>query len=181
MKARPVKKLRPDAPFAEGARRIAAVRLDELCSFAPKALDPSNGDEMHDMRIAAKRLRYLLELSEPALGKAAAAGAKTARELQDLLGEIHDCEVFIEGLERYATDLRAADVAAAVANADDGAEDLNPAAMSNGGATRYRGVGRAIAYYEARRLVLHRRFAQRWAELEEDGFRDRLLGELGTV
>lgn len=181
MKARPVKKLRPDAPFAEGARRIAAVRLEELCSFAPKAMDPSNGEEMHDMRIAAKRLRYLLELSEPALGKAAVAAAKTAREIQDLLGEIHDCEVFIEGLERYAEDLRAVDVMAAVGNAGEDAEDLDPAAMSNGASTRYRGVSRAIAYYEARRLVLHRRFAQRWTAIEQDGFRERLLSQLETA
>ena len=181
MKARPVKKLRPDASFADGARQIAKVRLDELYSFAPKAMDPANGNEMHDMRIAAKRLRYLLELSEPALGKPATTGAKVARELQDLLGEVHDCEVFIEGLERYAADLRKADVMAAVDNAPDDAPDLDPAAMSNGGATRYRGVGRAIAYYEARRLVLHRRFWRRWADLDQDGFRDRLLGELEAV
>jgi CHAD domain-containing protein len=181
VKARAVKKLRPDGTFADGARQIAKVRLDELGSFAPKALDPSNGDDMHDMRIAAKRLRYLLELSEPALGKPALEGAKVARELQDLLGEIHDCEVFIEGLERYAADLRAADVLAAVGNAPDEAEDLDPAALSNGAATRYRGVGRAIAYYEARRLVLHRRFAHRWTELDRNGFRDQLLGELEGV
>jgi hypothetical protein len=60
----------------------------------------------------------------------------------------------------------------------DEAEDLDPAVMGNGAATRYRGVGRAIAYYEARRLVLHKRFARRWAELEQDGFEGKLLAAL---
>jgi CHAD domain-containing protein len=181
VKAKPVKKLRPDDSFADGARKIADVRLGELLSFAPAAMDPQNGDEMHNMRIAAKRLRYLLELSEPALGKPAAAGAKAARELQDLLGEINDCEVFVANLERYAADLRAADVVDAVTKAGEDAQDLDPGVMSNGAATRYRGVGRAIAYYEARRLVLHKRFAKRWTELEQDGFHDDLLKALEAV
>ncbi|MEJ7715652.1 MAG: CHAD domain-containing protein [Thermoleophilaceae bacterium] len=60
--------------FADNARRIAAVRLAELCDLAPKALDPAKPRKLHDMRIAAKRLRYALEISRPALGPGAADG-----------------------------------------------------------------------------------------------------------
>lgn len=105
MKARSVKGLDPDISFAKAARKIAAVREDELRSFWPAVRDPAAVQELHDMRIAAKRLRYVLELAAPALGNGASVAAKRARELQDLLGEIHDCDVilpFVEGREALA-------------------------------------------------------------------------------
>jgi CHAD domain-containing protein len=174
MKAKKVKRLDVDATFAEGAQRIAKTRIAELWSFADAALDPGNGEDQHDMRIAAKRLRYLLELSAPCIGKPARDGAKVARELQDVLGEIHDCEVFIERLEQHVEDLRAADVDGAVRAAGARATDLDPGLMNGDSATKYRGLERAIAYYEARRLVLHRRFVRRWARLDANHYRERL-------
>jgi CHAD domain-containing protein len=92
VKARPIDGLDRDGALADNLRRIVAVRLGELRSFAPQALDPEAIQTSHDMRIAAKRLRYVLELSERALGSDAAAGARLARSLQDSLGEIHDLD-----------------------------------------------------------------------------------------
>lgn len=102
MKARKVKGLDPDEPFAEAARRIARVREEELRSFWPATRDPDAVEALHDMRIAAKRLRYVLELAAPALGDDAPARAKQARELQDVLGEIHDCDVMLPLLDGHA-------------------------------------------------------------------------------
>jgi CHAD domain-containing protein len=101
MKARKVDGLDPAAPFAEAAARIAQVREGELHSFWPAARDPAEVEALHDMRIAAKRLRYVLELAAPALGAGARARAKQARELQDLLGEIHDCDVMLPLVEGH--------------------------------------------------------------------------------
>lgn len=181
MKARKVKGLDPAAPFGEGARRIARVRLAELWSFADEALDPANGEAQHEMRIAAKRVRYLLELSEPCFGAVARRGAKAARELQDLLGEIHDCDVFVERLEQHLRNLRMADVDAAVAATPRSAADLDPGSLPSDGAGRYRGLERAVAYFEARRRILHRRFAARWAALERRNFRERLEESMSTA
>ena len=51
---------------------------------------------MHDMRIAAKRLRYLLELVGFCFGEVGEEAQARARELQEVLGEIHDCDVMLE-------------------------------------------------------------------------------------
>lgn len=102
MKARKVKGLDPAEPFAEAAKRIARVREEELRSFWPATRDPDAVEALHDMRIAAKRLRYVLELAAPALGDDARARAKQARELQDVLGEIHDCDVMLPLLDGHA-------------------------------------------------------------------------------
>ena len=54
------------------------------------------------MRIAAKRLRYVLEITGPCFGPEAKAARDAAKRLQGVLGEIHDCDVMLpraEGIE----------------------------------------------------------------------------------
>ena len=46
---------------------VIRVRLGEVTEYAPAILDPANVTELHDMRIAVKRLRYTLEVFAPAL------------------------------------------------------------------------------------------------------------------
>lgn len=96
MKARPVRGLRPDTEISSAARQIVLVRLEELFAFAPHALDPHNATALHDMRIAAKRLRYVLELVGFCLPTIAAEAELRARQLQGLIGEIHDHDVLLE-------------------------------------------------------------------------------------
>lgn len=49
----------------------------------------------YQMHIAAKRLRYALELFEQCWGKPVALIAKRVAALQSELGELHDCDVWI--------------------------------------------------------------------------------------
>ena len=110
MKARKVKGLDPAGTLGDNAEQIVRVRLDELCSFMPNALDPAEVVALHDMRIAAKRLRYVLEITESCFGEEAVAVRRAARELQGVLGDIHDCDVMlprVEGIPMLTTLLRA--------------------------------------------------------------------------
>ena len=92
MKAREVKGLDPAGPLRPNAERIVRTRLDELRSLAPAALEPAASTAQHDLRIAAKRLRYLLEIVGPCFGSEAKAVQDAAKSLQSVLGEIHDCD-----------------------------------------------------------------------------------------
>jgi len=181
VKARKVKGLDCDGPLAENALRIIAVRLDELHSFAEAARDPAAVKELHDMRIAAKRLRYVLEATTPALGPAAADGAKHAKKLQDVLGEIHDCDEFAPRVRAHVEKLRAEDANAVRAAAPPRAKDLDPeAAKGAPNRGRYRGLEALRTYIEARRDVLYSTFLRQWQRLEDDGLgpalQDRLRG-----
>ncbi len=95
MKARPVDGLDPTTPLRPNAVRIVRTRLDELRSFAPAALEPTASTAQHDMRIAAKRLRYVLEIAGPCFGPEAEAARDAAKRLQGVLGDIHDCDVML--------------------------------------------------------------------------------------
>src|SRR5688500_5776809 len=109
MKARAVKGLDPTGPLADNLERIVRVRLGELYGFVPAALDPDEGETLHDLRIAAKRLRYILEVADPCFGPYAEKARKRAKELQDVLGEIHDCGVLRPRVLALASELQAAD------------------------------------------------------------------------
>jgi CHAD domain-containing protein len=51
-------------------------------------------DELHRIRVWAKRYRYAAEVVEPVVGKVARSGARAAAALQGVLGERHDAIVF---------------------------------------------------------------------------------------
>jgi hypothetical protein len=180
VKARRVKGLDPAGPLADDAARIVRVRLDELCGFVPQALDPSEVDALHDMRIAAKRLRYILEATADAcFGPYAQTAAKRARRLQDLLGEVHDCDVTLPRVLELLDELRAADAAAVRATAGD-AEDLDPALSAAAPhAEAWRGLTTLAVHLRARRTLLFERFVELWRELEREGFRARLEYAVG--
>ncbi len=50
------------------------------------------------MRIAAKHLRYTLEALEPLYGEEIKNTIQSMRKIQDELGEIHDCDVWVNDL-----------------------------------------------------------------------------------
>jgi hypothetical protein len=180
VKARAVKGLDPDATLADNLERIVATRLDELCSFMPRALDPTRVKALHDMRIAAKRLRYILEVAaEPCFGPYATTAIKRARDLQDLLGELHDCDIQLPRVRALQDELRAADAREARARAAD-APDLDPTlASGTPHAEAWRGLETLCIYVEARRALLFERFLELWRELEREGFQARLRYAIG--
>jgi hypothetical protein len=167
VKARKVSGLDPDGTLADNAERIILVRLDELCGFMPQAADPAEVVALHDMRIAAKRLRYILEITGPCFGSYAKSATKLTKELQDLLGEIHDCDVQLPDIAAFAERLLADDAAALHAA---GEEDPKQAPH----AREHAGVALLQTHLRARRLMLFDRFLEVWGSLERKGFRARL-------
>lgn len=111
MKARRPKHLDPRGPLAENAARIVKTRLEELRSFAPAALEAGASREQHDMRIAAKRLRYVLEIIGFCLGNEAEEARHRARDLQDVLGELHDCDVMLPRVAAHVEERSAPELA----------------------------------------------------------------------
>jgi len=174
VKARKVKGLDPHTPLADNAERIVRVRLDELCSFMPKAADPDEVVALHDMRIAAKRLRYILEITGPCFGHYATTAVKMVKDAQDLLGEIHDCDVQIPEVLDFLSELLSEDARTLTARGG-AAEDLDPTLVRRARhRTAYAGLAALAVHLQARRDLLFARFLELWGAYERKGFRGRL-------
>ena len=92
----------PGEPFALAAARIVRRRADELFDHSENVLDTSDIERVHDMRVASRRLRAVLEIFEPAFP---AGDFKTVlrdvKGLADALGERRDPDVHIEDMEEF--------------------------------------------------------------------------------
>ena len=100
----------PWEPYAVAAARIVRVRAQELFEHADGVLDTEDIERVHDMRVATRRLRAVLEIFEPCFPAAPfKAALRDVKGLADALGERRDPDVHIAGLEAFAAKVPAAD------------------------------------------------------------------------
>jgi CHAD domain-containing protein len=164
VKARKVKGLDPKAPLADDAERIVRVRLDEVVGFMPAAATDTRA--LHDLRIAAKRLRYVLEIAHPCFGPYARTAIKHLKAMQDLLGDIHDADVHVPDVTALLEEVIAADAAATRGE---------PEALRGApGHRAYPGLVALQVRLRGRRAALLEEFLVLWEDLERKGFRARL-------
>lgn len=86
------------ATYLKMARSVILERLRELEKLSDSLYRPFDVDPLHDMRIAAKRLRYAIELFQSCWGRSMKAYAKRVARLQTALGGLHDCDVWVESV-----------------------------------------------------------------------------------
>src|SRR4051794_5183513 len=87
-------------PFAAAAARVVAVRAEELFEHADGVLDTDDIERVHDMRVASRRLRAVLEIFTPCFEPAAYKDVlRDVKALADALGERRDPDVHLEALE----------------------------------------------------------------------------------
>ena len=77
------------------ARARSARRADCLRGAIGNAGGIYLPDRLHEVRVAVKKLRYALEVSRELSGSRAVAQIRTLKQVQDLLGRMHDLEVLI--------------------------------------------------------------------------------------
>jgi CHAD domain-containing protein len=76
-------------------------RLDDFLGYAEIVHLPEKVAELHEMRIAAKWLRYTMENFSSLYGGELKDWLTPVREMQEQLGDIHDCDVWGEYLPRF--------------------------------------------------------------------------------
>ena len=100
-------------PFASAEAKRSAVDvvpvlvrrpLRRLRREADRLGTAPGDDELHRVRILAKRLRYASDVAAPLAGKRGRRGARALAELQDVLGDHNDARVALERLREISRD-----------------------------------------------------------------------------
>jgi hypothetical protein len=185
-KAKPITGLDMHAPTRKNAALIARTRLEELYSWSEYVDKPYAVRELHNLRIAAKRLRYTLEIFEEALPRECKPMVKELEQLQEELGQLHDTDVMISLLRLCLGSQESSlnDKAFLEAQKEQGnrrpflrpelvATLLNPA-VAPSPEERY-GLEHLLRKEEEAREQQYAAFRQHWYGLQQADFRRHLL------
>jgi CHAD domain-containing protein len=145
-------------------RKAILEHLDSLLVYEDCLDEPEDFEQHHAMRIAAKRLRYTVEISDPVYDGGLAEHVKAVKQLQTFLGDVHDCDVWSEDLRAFGRDERRR---IAARFGDDGPyERLRP------------GIEHLAEDRRARRRALFEQLVAYWRELRADRQWERLVESL---
>jgi CHAD domain-containing protein len=109
-KARDIPGLDGRTTFRAVARAAVAVRAGEVFEHAAGVLDTGDIERVHDMRVATRRLRAVLEVFAPAFDRAQhKAVLSDVKDLADALGARRDPDVQLAALAAMEAALPEAD------------------------------------------------------------------------
>lgn len=161
-KAWKAKGIYPQLSYRWNAQVILAVKIQEVYSWAKSIRNPDKVKELHNLRISVKRLRYSMEFFAINYGEEFQNFLQVLADLQEQLGDIHDCDVVETVLTDYLQELP-------------DRRDTETDAI---------GINALLLRYREMRKVKYQSFLQRWDALEEADFKGQLLrtvtGESGT-
>lgn len=96
-KARDIPELVADMPFRDAASLAVATRASEVWEHDHRVLDIGDIEGVHDMRVATRRLRAVMEIFAPAFPKKRHREAlEEVKGLAEVLGERRDPDVMID-------------------------------------------------------------------------------------
>jgi CHAD domain-containing protein len=83
------------------ANQAINEKLTNFISYEPFVHIPEKKLELHAMRIAAKHLRYTMEIFAPLFPGELSGWLQPVRQAQEQLGVIHDCDMWIDFLPQF--------------------------------------------------------------------------------
>ncbi len=176
-KAHKISGVKPLGSYRENARIILSQKVEEVYTWEPFIRDAARREELHNMRISIKRLRYTMELfrvvyefpkeypkeTVMADDKHFAEFLAVIVDLQEILGDIHDCDVVLQVLTDYKHP-STSDVVA-------------PLSLS---ATKKDGIAKHINQTRETRKADYEKFLEKWEQLSAADFKRKLLSFLVT-
>ncbi len=85
----------------EKARWHISFRIDDVLAMENYVHLQNEVLKHHEMRIRAKKLRYTMESFSPLYQNKLAQEIENIKKLQDVLGEMHDCDVWTEYIPKF--------------------------------------------------------------------------------
>ena len=85
----------------DAGKLVILDALDDFLKLSPSLYKPFKVKNLHRLRIAAKRLRYALELFAPYSENEFSVSAEEVAAMQTALGDLHDYDVWIADLSNH--------------------------------------------------------------------------------
>ena len=144
----------PDEPYRYAGARIVRVRAGELFDHAEGVLDTRDIERVHDMRVASRRLRAVLEIFAPCFPQSEFKSVlRDVKQLADALGSRRDPDVHIDALKTFSRSLGAANkhgVARLIEDLEERQSRANETLAAELDRTEQRGLhGRLLALADA--------------------------------
>jgi CHAD domain-containing protein len=156
--------------FAYGIAPVAAIRIEQrlstLLAFEPWVSHPEAVAEHHATRIAAKKLRYTLEVYAPLYRLNLQKPISRVKAVQEILGDIHDCDVWIDVVTRLLLRERSR------LRSENEIKRPDTCTLSS--------LKFFLTERESERMALYRHFARYWVSLKRTEIWDALRSTLDT-
>jgi putative phosphoesterase len=152
------------ASVLEKAYWHISSKLDDFLAMEEYVHQENEILKHHQMRIRAKWLRYTMEAFSPLYKSKLADEIMTIKAFQDVLGEMHDCDVWIDSIPKF------------MVKAKTEIRGKNKKAASQ----REQVLPRFLAYIEKDRKSLYSHFVQLWEENKASNFFERLPEKTNT-
>ena len=95
--AMPERALLPEGERSEKVRELALRQLNRFISYEAKVLKGNDGDAIHDMRVASRRLQQVLDLLYPKPRPTELRRSRRQiRRCRAALGDVRNCDVLLE-------------------------------------------------------------------------------------
>jgi CHAD domain-containing protein len=103
----------PEAPQSGAAVEEATAQVAKRATRLASAIERAGGlylpDRLHAVRVAAKKLRYAMEIQRELKRSRGTARVTQLKRLQDLLGRMHDSEILIDRTRQVQAELAVSD------------------------------------------------------------------------
>jgi CHAD domain-containing protein len=100
-KARKIDDIGPKTPYKAAIGRLIETRFDEMMLHLDGTLAGRDPEELHDMRVASRRLRAAMDVAVDCFPARFKYFHKTIKELTDVLGGVRDYDVLRVALIEY--------------------------------------------------------------------------------
>ncbi len=148
-------------PVLAHADRQILAGVDGLLALESSLTDPQYIGQHHALRIAAKRVRYTVEICRPAYSGRIDDILSAIKQIQTMLGAIHDCDVWVAYLDTYLESQQ---------------KRIIRLYGHPGPLNRLRvGIDGLRADRQAERAQMFERLVAYWRDLSEHGFWDTLV------
>ena len=117
----------------------------------------------HEMRICAKWLRYTMEAFSPLYEDELSEQIAVIKKFQDTLGEMHDCDVWVEYIPKFMVEMKA---------------DLLSKGENKEDISAEQALSKFMEHIRERGKTHYGIFVQLWEETKEENFFEKLMQEV---